>query len=945
MGKSFILRTIAIIFSLMAISIPASAGIIAGESPVYHGAHIRSEDPPKISGQIYDPHNNLADKKEELTKLLQEAKEKGVHVYLALPDSYGSAEAPVTAQEWNQKALTASGAPAESYMVSIISGPTYSYFASPNSQASLSLDQVRELARKHLVPNLADDKIGEATIAFTQALLEETGANSIFSALPLWAWVILAIGLLCMLAVMFYAISVHRQASGKSSKDNESKPRALPDKDIIARERQQAEEDYRQAQEQLLAQQFTDSYEPSPLAYDNQGDHAQNSTIDVDNTDDPSVLEQTAANHTPQKVDEDVLTPRQQRQRERARKKAERKRLKEEALERRRQERHEREEAKRRAKEEKSAQKKGLEGKPGTAGTEGDATSVDRMTVDLSPAHTHVDTPSVLNDSLKVTHEQEPAADIPVIEPVAEPHGVNKTLDTVDHDTQIAPVGIEDSSVSADQETETQEMRLEDMRAYVAQTSEEDSTEAGPDLEEPSVSAAPEIANNAENLYQLRLSEKQEQEQRVREQREREEAERRARQEAERREQKREEESRLRLEAERKAQEEAQRAAYERERQEIAVRQQAEQEAQAHLARQQAKREALARGREQQDAAHRAHQAKRFATADNKPLSAPASPARAPQNQDTQTAQPSPLTQFTRRLREADDMIRQSRKDLEIAQGRFGKAHTAPFAAAIVEAHNAVRAGFDEFAQAQLESRPAQVGTVFDTIDAPLKQLRSQVEQFVKMRHEQTSVSDISADLRPRFNSAQRILKQARGIIARLSISTSPDQLHLITADVTHGENLLKAAEQKLTQAEQADEAHQDDKVTTLTRQAERCILEATAAAQRLGDYDAYVRAQQVRLASPQGDDLDSVRARLEKTLEAVILYMATVDDFIDIRTGQIGVAARTMLVQANNTLSRADDIYDSDPVQALHYVEQAEQLSIQAQRLASQDVERRNKK
>ncbi|MDO4612576.1 MAG: TPM domain-containing protein [Actinomycetaceae bacterium] len=354
----------------------------------------------------------------------------------------------------------------------------------------------------------------------------------------------------------------------------------------------------------------------------------------------------------------------------------------------------------------------------------------------------------------------------------------------------------------------------------------------------------------------------------------------------------------------------ARREAEERARVEAEARSRAEEEARQAAAEQRRRREAEAeRQRELREARRRMDTESRGLPAAPAPRRSPAQPQR-----------------FAHALREADTLCRTREGALEVVQLQFGKDNTAAYAKALAQARRVVTEGLEMFADAQLNKRPLSDDGYLAHLADAVDNLRDQAERFAGWRHSDSEVDDVVADLEEFFAEAERGLTQLRKVVALIE-SSQPDHADALEEDADRAEGLLAQARDLIDQARDADAEGDRGAAAEATEKAERCVLDAVLVAHRIEDWNAYAHAQRTRDAAA---DLDT---GLRYTTEAVVCYMAALEDFISLHRGEISLAARTMLMLANRTLTRADHI--EDPGRALRLVEQAEQQAEQANRLA----------
>jgi hypothetical protein len=92
--------------------------------------------------------------------------------------------------------------------------------------------------------------------------------------------------------------------------------------------------------------------------------------------------------------------------------------------------------------------------------------------------------------------------------------------------------------------------------------------------------------------------------------------------------------------------------------------------------------------------------------------------------------------------------------------------------------------------------------------------------------------------------------------------------------------------------------------------------------------------------AREERDAREKATRALEQALLAARSEIQSVEDFIATRRGAVGGQARTRLAEARRHLDAAEQLRDSDPVQALEEARRADQLAEDAGRLARSDVD-----
>lgn len=296
-------------------------------------------------------------------------------------------------------------------------------------------------------------------------------------------------------------------------------------------------------------------------------------------------------------------------------------------------------------------------------------------------------------------------------------------------------------------------------------------------------------------------------------------------------------------------------------------------------------------------------------------------------------------SEFLEALRDTDDLVRNAHEDLNLAQKQLGRAETRPFMESLAKAENQVRRSFAYVTQMSAQNKPIDVNLIARKLQEPSLDLHNKASSFSNLRHSPAYMRDLIPELDDMFKQAERTLGQAEGVLKRLSYSLTPVQLRELEDDIQNANRSLEVAHKEMTQARSHAAIGQNTEAAHSTRIVERNLLDAMAAARRLGDFDAYVRAEQKRAQAPQGNSAEELNARLEATMEAVVCYMTTVDDFVNVRRNRIGVSTRVLLGTANSILTQAETYYDTDPKKALGYVLQAERVAKQAQEEASADA------
>lgn len=305
-----------------------------------------------------------------------------------------------------------------------------------------------------------------------------------------------------------------------------------------------------------------------------------------------------------------------------------------------------------------------------------------------------------------------------------------------------------------------------------------------------------------------------------------------------------------------------------------------------------------------------------------------------PPNQPSQPPAKSVSQQpdFTKGLRQADSWVRKGASKLALAQERSGKTVTQPFALALVNAQDAVRAAFGEFATAQLQSRPINQQIVSANLPGPLRKLRDQITHFTNLYHQQTPVSQITQSFEREIVNCREELVKCRLIVERIQ-NQDPQKAARIGEDVMGAHKLLSRAQNLIEDATAMDKTGQENEVLKATVRTENLLLQARKIVRQASAEEAALQAaEKVKTAL-------TFEEKVAPLSEQIAILMAAVDDYIGVHTTHVGVAARTMLDLANRTLMRLDQPGSHDTQEALRLLQRAKQQTEQAQRLAENDV------
>lgn len=305
-----------------------------------------------------------------------------------------------------------------------------------------------------------------------------------------------------------------------------------------------------------------------------------------------------------------------------------------------------------------------------------------------------------------------------------------------------------------------------------------------------------------------------------------------------------------------------------------------------------------------------------------------------PPNQPSQPPAKSVSQQpdFTKGLRQADSWVRKGASKLALAQERSGKTVTQPFALALVNAQDAVRAAFGEFATAQLQSRPINQQIVSANLPGPLRKLRDQITHFTNLYHQQTPVSQITQSFEREIVNCREELVKCRLIVERIQ-NQDPQKAARIGEDVMGAHKLLSRAQNLIEDATAMDKTGQENEVLKATVRTENLLLQARKIVRQASAEEAALQAaEKVKTAL-------TFEEKVAPLSEEIAILMAAVDDYIGVHTTHVGVAARTMLDLANRTLMRLDQTGSHDTQEALRLLQRAKQQTEQAQRLAENDV------
>ena len=287
---------------------------------------------------------------------------------------------------------------------------------------------------------------------------------------------------------------------------------------------------------------------------------------------------------------------------------------------------------------------------------------------------------------------------------------------------------------------------------------------------------------------------------------------------------------------------------------------------------------------------------------------------------------------FTKGLRQADSWVRKGASKLALAQERSGKSVTQPFALALVNAQDAVRAAFGEFATAQLQSRPINQQIVSANLPGPLRKLRDQITHFTNLYHQQTPLSQISQSFEREIVNCREELVKCRLIVERIQ-NQDPQKAARIGEDVMGAHKLLSRAQNLIEDATAMDKMGQENEVLKATVRTENLLLQARKIVRQASAEEAALQAaEKVKTAL-------TFEEKVAPLSEQIAILMAAVDDYIGVHTTHVGVAARTMLDLANRTLMRLDQPGSHDTQEALRLLQRAKQQTEQAQRLAENDV------
>lgn len=287
---------------------------------------------------------------------------------------------------------------------------------------------------------------------------------------------------------------------------------------------------------------------------------------------------------------------------------------------------------------------------------------------------------------------------------------------------------------------------------------------------------------------------------------------------------------------------------------------------------------------------------------------------------------------FTKGLRQADSWVRKGASKLALAQERSGKTVTQPFALALVNAQDVVRAAFGEFATAQLQSRPINQQIVSANLPGPLRKLRDQITHFTNLYHQQTPLSQIAQSFEREIVNCREELVKCRLIVERIQ-NQDPQKAARIGEDVMGAHKLLSRAQNLIEDATAMDKMGQENEVLKATVRTENLLLQARKIVRQASAEEAALQAaEKVKTAL-------TFEEKVAPLSEQIAILMAAVDDYIGVHTTHVGVAARTMLDLANRTLMRLDQPGSHDTQEALRLLQRAKQQTEQAQRLAENDV------
>ena len=287
---------------------------------------------------------------------------------------------------------------------------------------------------------------------------------------------------------------------------------------------------------------------------------------------------------------------------------------------------------------------------------------------------------------------------------------------------------------------------------------------------------------------------------------------------------------------------------------------------------------------------------------------------------------------FTKGLRQADSWVRKGASKLALAQERSGKSVTQPFALALVNAQDAVRAAFGEFATAQLQSRPINQQIVSANLPGPLRKLRDQITHFTNLYHQQTPLSQITHSFEREIVNCREELVKCRLIVERIQ-NQDPQKAARIGEDVMGAHKLLSRAQNLTADATAMDKMGQENEVLKATVRTENLLLQARKIVRQAGAEEAALQAAEKLKTALTFEE------KVAPLSEEIAILMAAVDDYIGVHTTHVGVAARTMLDLANRTLMRLDQPGSHDTQETLRLLQRAKQQTEQAQRLAENDV------
>lgn len=245
-----------------------------------------------------------------------------------------------------------------------------------------------------------------------------------------------------------------------------------------------------------------------------------------------------------------------------------------------------------------------------------------------------------------------------------------------------------------------------------------------------------------------------------------------------------------------------------------------------------------------------------------------------------------------------DDDLRSSEQELGFAQAQFGAEAAQPFAAAIAEATEQVKASFrlrqkldDDIPDTDEEKR-AWLSEIIDRCTAAQASLDSHTESFAELREIERRAPEVLRELSAKLVPVGETLKDAERAASDLSTSYSPRITELVHANLAEAKKRLELTGEALRAAQseiaagtmsaaavslRAAEAALEQ-ATTLSASPKQVAAELAAAEQQYGAAVADLRSDLAQIAElsasagpEQAAQLQAAAAEVSRVLDAGI--------------------------------------------------------------------------